>query len=80
MIGAQVQCFDGSGTRLEFQAQETFGFIPVPDVLMEQAVRNVEVRAKICVNRHSSYPSSVNGHQGSSPEYENQVDSVLVPG
>lgn len=47
MVGDQVQCFDGTGTRLEFQAQETFGFIPVPDVLMEQAIRNVEVRAQI---------------------------------
>ncbi|CAB1115637.1 unnamed protein product [Ectocarpus sp. CCAP 1310/34] len=39
---AQVQCFDSSGTRLEFQELETFGFLPVPEVLLEEAIRSVE--------------------------------------
>ncbi|CAN0404425.1 unnamed protein product, partial [Ectocarpus sp. 12 AP-2014] len=39
---AQVQCFDSSGTRLEFQELETFGFLPVPEVLLEEAIRGVE--------------------------------------
>lgn len=38
-----MQCFDSSGTRLEFQELETFGFLPVPEVLLEEAVRGVEV-------------------------------------
>ncbi|CAM9940844.1 unnamed protein product [Ectocarpus sp. 12 AP-2014] len=37
-----VQCFDSSGTRLEFQELETFGFLPVPEVLLEEAIRGVE--------------------------------------
>ena len=41
----QVQCFDSSGTKLEFQAMETFGFLPVPEIMMEDAMRSVEVRA-----------------------------------
>lgn len=40
----QVQCFDSSGTKVEFQPMETFGFLPVPEVLMEDALRGVEVR------------------------------------
>ncbi|CAM9240672.1 unnamed protein product, partial [Hapterophycus canaliculatus] len=39
---AQVQCFDSSGTRLEFQALETFGFLPVPEILTQDAIRGVE--------------------------------------
>lgn len=38
-----MQCFDSSGTRLEFQELETFGFLPVPEVLLEEAIRGVEV-------------------------------------
>lgn len=44
MLLLQVQCFDSSGTRLEFQALETFGFLPVPEILMEEAMHGVEVR------------------------------------
>lgn len=29
---------------MEFQALETFGFLPVPEILMEEAMRGVEVR------------------------------------
>ena len=40
---AQVQCFDAAGTKLEFTTLETFGFLPVPDMLKEGAVSEVEV-------------------------------------
>eukprot|EP00904_Undaria_pinnatifida_P005680 jgi/Undpi1/2241/HiC_scaffold_12.g05627.m1 len=39
---AQVQCFDAAGTKLEFTTLETFGFLPVPDMLKEGAVSEVE--------------------------------------
>ncbi len=44
LVTLQVQCFDSSGTKVEFQPLETFGFLPVPEVLMEDALRGVEVR------------------------------------
>ncbi|CAM9981253.1 unnamed protein product, partial [Scytosiphon promiscuus] len=41
-VAQQVQCFDSSGTRLEFHALETFGFLPVPETLTQDALRGVE--------------------------------------
>lgn len=43
MCPLQVQCFDSTGTRLEFHPSESFGFLPVPEFLMEDAVRKIEV-------------------------------------
>lgn len=40
-----MQCFDSSGTKLEFQEMETFGFLPVPEIMMEDAMRGVEVKS-----------------------------------
>lgn len=53
---AQVQCFDAAGTKLEFTILETFGFLPVPDMLKEGAISEVEVRTN---GNYGSYGGTV---------------------
>lgn len=40
----QAQCFDADDTRMEFQVLETFGFLPVPPILMGEARERIEVK------------------------------------